>query len=92
MTSQVLEKHLKAGDAGIQSALEEYSSGRLADVHALAYLDAISQHVRPTPLPIRSPLSADHTCHFLFTDGTLSPSSCRSRLLCFCSLKTSRHF
>ena len=50
-TSQVLEKHLSAGDAGIQAALEEYSSGRLADVHALAYLDAISQHVRSDTLP-----------------------------------------
>ncbi len=50
LISQVLEKHLKAGDAGVQAALEEYSSGRLADVHALAYLDAISQHVRSVNL------------------------------------------
>ena len=50
--SQVLAKHMKAGNAGIQSALEEYNDGRLADVHALAYLDQISQHVRSMPLAV----------------------------------------
>ena len=45
-TLQLLERHLKAGDAGIQSALEAYNKQRLGDVHALAYLDSIAQHVR----------------------------------------------
>jgi hypothetical protein len=50
VTLQLLDRHLKGSDAGIQAALDDYNKQRLGDVHALAYLDSIAQHVRSTPV------------------------------------------
>ena len=73
----MLEKHLKAGDAGIQAALEEYSSGRLADVHALAYLDAISQHVRSALFNGHCATLRRPNMVWLVNDGAAVRETCR---------------